>query len=242
MRWSYGVTTVPSRRRSLLAITLQSLGMAGFDRPHLFVDGGQLHKDIVHYQDFNLAITTRRPAVKTYGNWVLALWELYLREPAADRYAIFQDDLITYPNLRGYLDQCVYPEQGYWNLYTYPIKQAEPPSEDFVGFHESNQMGRGAVALVFDRPAVTTLLQQKLLVEHPQNSHRGTRSVDGTVIDSFKNIRPEPWKEYIHAPTLVQHIGHELSTMKKKGYRERPETFRGESFNALDLLPVEVEQ
>jgi hypothetical protein len=39
LTWSYGITTVPKRQNSLLQRTVKSLGEAGFDHPHLFVDG-----------------------------------------------------------------------------------------------------------------------------------------------------------------------------------------------------------
>jgi hypothetical protein len=38
--WAYGITTVPSRLTTLLPRTITSLAAAGFDKPHLFVDGG----------------------------------------------------------------------------------------------------------------------------------------------------------------------------------------------------------
>jgi len=230
MRWAYGVTTVPQRLGGLLGETLDSLEDAGFDKPRLFVDGD---KKVGGYANLGLEITFRSPAVKAYGNWVLALWELYVRNPIAERYALFQDDILTYHNLRKYLERCPYPDGGYWNLYTYPVKQRPPPTVDFTGWHESSQMGRGALALVFDRPTVTSLLASGHLVTHPQNSQKGCRSIDGVVVTSLKNLGI---KEYIHAPTLVQHIGHESSTLKNQTYRERPETFRGEGFDALDLV------
>ena len=236
MHWSYGVTTVPKRLDTLLPRTLESLSAAGFPEPRLFVDGEVSSAVHIIYQHFGLEVTNRYPAVRTYGNWVLALWELYIREPEADRYAIFQDDLIIYSNLRTYLEQCKYPKKdGYWNLYTYPINQKPPPSEDYQGWHESNQNGRGAVALVFNRPTVTDLFAQQPFIAHPQNSRRGHKSVDGTVVSSLKNAGR---KEYIHSPTLVQHTGHLESTMGNHGYRERPDTFRGESYDAMEMLNV----
>src|SRR5437870_5459108 len=111
MKWSYGVTTVPSRRSTLLPKTLQSLRAAGFGEPRLFIDGCKQDEAVGYSCQFRLPITARDPAVRPAGNWILSLWELYIREPVADRYAIFQDDLITYRNLRDYLEACKYPSQ-----------------------------------------------------------------------------------------------------------------------------------
>jgi len=235
MRWAYGVTTVPQRFDNLLPRTLESLAAGGFDKPRLFVDGVQ---NASQYDYLGLEVTTHYPTIRTYGNWLLALWELYIRNPAAERYAIFQDDIITYRNLRRYLEQTTYTHGShelYYNLYTYPVNQSPPPSEEYTGWHASNQMGRGALALVFNRPAISTLLEQSHIISHPQNAQRGWRSVDGTVVTAFKAIQ---WLEYVHAPTLVQHTGTDLSSMKNRGYRELPETFKGEAYDALQLLPT----
>jgi hypothetical protein len=96
--WAYGVTTVPSRRNDLLPETLCSLCEAGFDAPRLFVDGDNDPKG--WEREFGLETTCRYPTIRTHGNWILALSELFIREPHAERYALFQDDLITYRNLR----------------------------------------------------------------------------------------------------------------------------------------------
>jgi len=197
----------------------------------------------------------RLPTIKPFGNWLLGLYELYLRNPHAERFAMFQDDLVTYKNLRQYLKKCEYPSsgkivrsnilvppgKGYWNLFTFTstVDKAKNeksneelrPSEDYQGFYESNQRGRGAVALVFDKQAVMTLLSSHLLVEHPQDVHRGFKRIDGIVLDC---LSAAGYKEYVHWPSLVQHTG-ELSTI---GNTPQPQatSFRGEDFDALDLL------
>lgn len=254
LRWAYGVTTCPQRRKDLLPRTLASLRLAGFDRPHLFVDGardGQAWAD-----EFGLDVTCRFPAVNVYGNWLLSLTELYLRHPAAERLAVFQDDLTTVRNLREYLSRAPYPEKGYLNLYTFASNQSYcPPGR--VGWFESRplnegdparmQTGRGALALVFSRPAVLTLLSHPHTTERAQDATYGWRKVDGGVVTAM-NLAG--WREYVHNPGLVQHTGH-ASTMCKRnvpGAREAAApkyrwpadhlspSFPGESYNALDLL------
>ena len=46
--------------------------------------------------DIKYRRTNRDIKIKTYGNWMLSMGGLYLREPDADRYAMFQDDMIRY--------------------------------------------------------------------------------------------------------------------------------------------------
>lgn len=233
MKWAYGVTTVPSRRRDLLPRTLASLKAAGFCEPRLFVDGD---KDGESWErEFGLSVTARYPAVRTYGNWYLAMLELYIREPTAERYAIFQDDFVTVKNLKAYLSKAPYPERGYLNLYTFPANQALAPLASpggvGAGFYKSNQKGRGAVALVFSREAVVTLLSSHHMAERPMHATRGWKAVDGGIVTAMEKAG---WCEYVHDPSLTQHVG-DVSSMGNKQHK-KAETFPGERFDAMTLL------
>jgi len=229
IKWAYGITTVPERIDDLFPGTLNSLKNAGFESPHVFVDGGS---DLTAYSKFDLEVTLRGSQnVRTAGNWVLSLYELYIRNPTADRYAIFQDDFVTYKNLREYLEKCEFPSHGYWNLYTFPANQELAPDQESVGWYLSNQYGRGAVALVFSLEGVTKLLTSQHMIMRPQDPRRGWRAVDGGVVTALKK---EGWKEYVHNPSLVQHTG-DISAMRNKPHK-KAESFRGEEFDAMELL------
>ena len=226
MEWAYGVTTVPGRISTLLPKTLKSLAKAGFECPRLFVDGDDHYDD---YLKLGLEVTIRSPSIRTFGNWALGLAELYIREPNVDRYAMFQDDFITYRSLRDYLEQVNYPERGYCNLYTFPRNQTLCNGK--VGWYLSDQLGKGAVALVFTREAVTTLLKHEHIVDRPQDVNRGWRAIDGGIVTAFKKAG---WKEYVHNPSLVQHMGIQSSMGNAK--HQQAISFRGEGFDALSLL------
>lgn len=232
--WAYGVTTVPVRiEDGLLRRTLASLALAEFDEPRLFVDGeGDIPGDLLYrYQ-----VTQRKSCVKTFANWVLTAWELYLRNPLADRYAIFQDDFVTYLNLRQYLEKCEYPHEGYWNLYTAFTNEAVVAGKE-RGWHLSDQLGKGAVALVFDSRNLRTLLTSDYIVNRPMsaNTARTYKSVDGAIVCAMLK---KGCKEFVHYPSLVQHTGT-VSSMQNKP-QPLAQTFMGEEFNAMELLRVAV--
>lgn len=260
MRWAYAVTTCPARRGTLLPRTLASLRGGGFHEPRLFVDGCD---DAASWrEEFVLPVSCRRPPVRVAGHWVLSLYELYLRDPEAERFAVFQDDLVCVRNLRQYLERCEYPDgppparargrpaappgppPGYWNLYTAPSNQELARGE---GFYESNQFGRGALALVFSREAVITLLSSRHLAERPCDPHRGWRAVDGGIVTAMAK---SGYKEYVHNPSLVMHTGLTSSFDKRKGVagtdpdfppyqwpaHYEGTSFPGEAFDALELL------
>lgn len=236
LTWSYGVTTIPSRRDHTLPGTLRSLASAGFDAPHLFVDGCENGES--WSREFELPVTCRDVPVRTFGNWVLSLWELYLRNPSADRYAIFQDDVILSRNLREYLDSVPWVPQSYLNLYT-AISNHVMVFEG-TGFYRSNQMGKGALALVFDLKAVQSLLSSTHMVERPTTRtpskpgsdwERGQKSLDGAVVTAMTKAGVH---ERVHRPSLVQHVGY-FSSMENSSYITAPE-FRGEEFDATEFL------
>lgn len=235
--WAYGLTTVlepptaacravrdgVARRPDLLLRTVASLEKAGFPRPRLFIDGpGELPLEL---QDYDYS--QRLPHVRTMGNFTLGLWELYLRYPQADRYAMFQDDFVTCLNLRDYLDSCEYKPRTYWNLYTFPANE----QPDKTGWYVSNQKGLGAVALVFSRQAVIDLLGSAHWLSRPQNLERGWRAIDGGIVDS---LRKAQYKELVHRPSLIQHTGT-LSAMGNQTHAEAV-SFIGETFDARQLI------
>jgi hypothetical protein len=191
MNWAYGITTVPERVSSLLPQTIASLAAAGFDRPVLFVDG-----HISGYDDLEVVC---HPRVGQLCNWMHGLFYLFATKDA-DRYAIFEDDVLACRQLREYLDRCP-PGKVYWNLITLDENRAY--TNDFPGWHESNQLGRSACGLVFDRATVDCLLRMERFVRGPASNE--TMS-DAVVIATLKSLG---YRELVHYPSLLQHVGLE---------------------------------
>lgn len=249
--WAYGLMTIPKRRYSHLPRTLKSLAAAGFDRPHLFVDDWT-----GEYADLDLPCTFRESTIGVVGNWALGMIELYIREPLADRYAMFQDDVISVRNLRPYLEKW-FPENGYQNLYSAPSNETlensggwyESRIRDTNGSHRG-QSGRGALGLVFSRFALVRLLSSDSFVRKPQDlTLRGKTSLDGAVVEAMNRAG---YREFVHNPSLLQHLGYESTLYKerkikvdghvrwRKDYKrwtgpESSQTFPGEQFDALSL-------
>lgn len=220
LNWCCGLTTVPERCEDLLPATIESLVATGFPAPTIFMDGPceGLYKLPMQVVNFH-------PKVGHLSNWMTALFHLYITNPKADRYAIFEDDFITCSNLREYLDSQELPLKVYWNLLTHDVNLAKAGPDE--GWHESNQKGKGAVALVFSPQAVRDLLTNIDFV----NRQKGrANSADGTVIDLLK---PMGYKEWIHNPSLVQHVG----LVSSLGHKYGPvRGFRSTEYNPMELL------
>lgn len=218
--WAYGVTTTPGRQ--YLDRTLESLARGAFDTPHLFSDGDG------DYSRYGLPVTVR-DNVGAWSNWVLSLVELYMREPGRTYYALFQDDVICYRNLRQYLEQSSIGSDYYLNLYTAP-----PPRQvklDKTGWHRSNQLGRGALGLVMTNQVVRRLLASPMLCNQLTSTGR---TIPGGIDGALSSImRSLGISEAVHHPSLVQHIGVESSL---GNLPEEADSFLGEQFDALGFL------
>jgi hypothetical protein len=200
---------------------------AGFDSPHLFIDGAWEHE--IPDEMTDLAVTCRQPKVGAFGNWLLTAWELYARRPQAEMYAVFQDDIVLCKNVRQYVETCEYPKKGYLNLFTFASNESmifDKPR----GWYPSDQLGRGATALVFDHEAMVTLLQQPHLVNKPYQKN-GHKNIDGAIQHAL--VVQAGWTEYIHSPSLSQHMGREGTL----GNHLHPDakTFPGEQYDALEV-------
>lgn len=238
MKWMYGVTTVPSRRTTLLPRTLKSLEVAGFDRPHLFVDG---EADPNSYRrEFDLDVTAHYPSLGPVGNWITSLWALYLLDPNADRFAIFQDDIVSSLGLKDYLDS-VEINGVYLNLYTAMDNErvietvqrgkwveSKILSDNHPPTVERWQNGRGALGLVFDRSGVYELLSSKGVARKPLDNVGGKLKIDGMVVAAM-NVAG--YREMIHAPSLIQHTGGESTLSDKINRFPEARSFMGETFD-----------
>lgn len=249
MKWATALTTIPKRRQDLLPQALRSLQDAGFTIDRLFVDGDNTPQS--WEKEFGTPATCRYPRILTYGSWVLALAETFIRNPTADLFAIFQDDLLMARNVRQYLETFTYPTKGYWNLYTVRDNQLRAPKSKHGGtvdgWYPSNQRGLGAVALVFSRQGVIDLLTHIKMVERPLDSKWGWRKVDGGIVNS---LRTAGYTEYVHSPSLVQHVGKVSCMDKRRNADSKAEnfpvynwsvgatSFRGTDWDAMSLLEV----
>lgn len=240
MKWAYGVTTVKQRFETYLPRTLRSLAAAGFDNPRLFIDGPDR-------PNLALEMTNRLPFVGIYANWVLSLTELVLRATDADFYALFQDDVIACIGLREYIEQVYPPTPYYLNLFT-SFENDEVLKKQLwsKGWHQAwaskngtvcpdgsiSQSGRGAVALVFTRPGALAFLRHRIALDHSTDPVDGRCKVDGAVVES---LCQSGFREWVHNPSLVQHIGGDLSTHTTVKW-PLASTFPGETFDVRTLI------
>lgn len=226
MKWVYGLTTVPSRRDNLLPRTLESLKKSGFGEPHLFIDACDDSKSYI--REFGLPVTCHSRRVKTVSNWWLTLWELYYSNPKADRFAIFQDDIVTGLNLKAYLESQDLPEHTYWNLFSFRKNEY---NLSVKGWRRARLRGFGALGLVFSNNQVQKMLCTSHMVKKPHRD-RAHICVDGAI---WTMMNSRGCQETVHNPSLVQHIGGQSSMREKVWNDDTSKSFLGEDFDYLTL-------
>lgn len=208
MNLAVGITSTYQRMENLLAETRASIERAGFVYYEIFIDD----------------------RLTPFGNWIVGLWRLRILHPRATRYLMLQDDLLACGGLRKYLERMKLPFRGYLNLYT--AEENEPTETRQRTWHKAKHHGVGAVALMFDSVAVTKLLSSKRVATWNQSSG-GRKGIDYVVSTAMKDVG---YVEYVHSPSLVQHVG-DHSTLGEERIR-RAISFPGEDFDCSKLTPL----
>lgn len=243
MNIAYGVTTVPERIDDLLPRTLKSLETAGFTRPRLFVDGSS---DPTPYWAWDADVTCRGDRIGNFGNWYLGMSELFCRNPNADRFIMFEDDIVCCRGLRDYTQRTNIPLGGYCNLYTAGDRNLITSEGKPLGWFYSDQRASGALALMFDNETVVRILGSEVFVRSRKNKNTGDMRIDGAVCLALRSDPRREIVEFCHKPSLVQHTGANLSVLdrvrQERGLRLMnadaavSQLFPGEDFDVRTLL------
>lgn len=236
-RWAISVTTVSSRLTNLLPESLKYIRDAGFPSPTIYIDGDT--NPTKWKEHFGLPVISRTENIRTAGHWHLTALETFIRNREAEIFAFFQDDIALNVNVRQYLERTIdYSDDRYYNLYTANSNNLLIPTEQYqgrqvrkVGWFKSNQYGRGALALVFTKPVLISLLSSYQFVTRHQDVHRGWRAIDGGIVDAMKTEGIEEW---VHNPSLCQHRGSESSMSNRK--HKPAATFISQYHDAMSYL------
>ena len=232
--WAVGVTTAP-RPEPTLARTLDSLAIAGWERPRLFVEPDSE----IPPRFADLPRSDRDEPLGAFANWYLALAELVMRSPRAEAYFMVQDDVVFARGVRPFLERALWPAAncGAVSIYCPSHYAVGQPA----GFHlEDRGWGTWAAqALLFSNPSARSLLASCELVNHRHHGPRdGSRNID-CVVGLWCRQTGMPF--YVYTPSLAQHIG-ETSTLYARASaagRRRATTFIGEDTYARGT-PVPV--
>jgi hypothetical protein len=236
MKWACGLTTVPIRRETLLPQTVAAIVNAGFPVPRLFIDGDRGGFSV------GAGSTAHYPALGVVGNWWVGLVELYARNPDADWFAMFQDDVLLAKNVRQLIEASGIPEKRWLNLVTHPdakgsLAPLAPGGNGATWFVTralinkkpgpggvTMQKGAGACALAFPRGVVAALLACPTPAFNPNG-------LDGMIVDTLNRLG---YQEMAHSPSLGIHTGA-VSTLPGSKPQRVSNDFVGVDFDAMQF-------
>lgn len=242
VQWAYGITTVSNRFTTLLPKTIANLKRGGFPNPVLYADNCSLSQALELERCTNLRVVPRqrysdeREGV-SWANYLLALYDLMIRNRNANRFILFQDDISCVTNLNQYLSSLPLGDNIYWNLYTGNVNEniAKIIKPSNGQWFKSDQLGRGALALVFTKDAVEDLLANKVTVLRTRSAKRNWhKNIDGWICEVLIN-QLKKYTEYCHYPSLVQHMGFDQTSLSHMSYTPT-KMYPGDGFDALELL------
>ena len=204
-KWCVGITTAP-RRVSSLDATLEAIVNAGWSRPRIFVDG-----DVqIPQQWSDLPVSCRTPRIGAWPSYYLALTEMFMRDPSADAYALFQDDieLLRRADLRTYLERVLWPGENPGILSLYCSSEYTRKDRGWHRFPENWIWG--ATAFVFSPDAVRGILSSVAVIDHRlEGAGDGLKGIDVAVGQWAERTNTPIW---FPTPSLVQHTG-QVSTL-----------------------------
>jgi hypothetical protein len=127
------------------------------------------------------------------------------------------------------------------NLYTVPQNEMLVPKDDngrpVPGWFKSNQMGKGAVALLMCSNFVQRLLISPQVKARLQlQGIKGSKGIDNVVARTAKTYG---YKEYCHYPSLCQHEGLETTV---GNHWKKPSTCFYPEMNVEELLCSTTDQ
>ena len=197
-RWSVAVTTSP-RRHSVLEACLESIARAGWDDVLLFMDGTVR----VPPQFSHLPTSWREHPLGACTAWYVCLMELVARQPDADAYVIFQDDVLLHlgERLRDYLQLALWPaaRPGLVSLYNPGLIQRR-------GWHPlPRDWDWGTLAVVFPAGLARQFLSDPAVVRSCLPAKTGThRPIPDMVRGWTRRAQVTIW---CPSPSLTQHMG-----------------------------------
>ena len=230
-KWAVGVTVAP-RKNPTFGRCYESFLEAGFT-PQIFKEPGVS----IDPRFFKYGVTERAQRLGAWKNWTTSLAELRRRNPEADAYAIFQDDVVLCKNIKTYLEQELWPSPftAFVSVFTphcYRGNEAWNPID----------IGRNlwmAQTFIFPPLAVDSILSHPII-----KNWKGDKNIDSKIGEWAQAIGMFP---YYHSPSLGQHVGHSSTLWadgnNPYGWDELPalgdrsaSDFVGESFDAMQLL------
>lgn len=200
-KWAIGVITAP-RNIPTLTKTIKSISNAGWNNGIIFAEPG------IYEQHHNWKYCYRSEKIGIFGNWMLGLYELFIRNIDADAFIMIQDDIILPPGLKKYLENSLWftDNDHIVSLFTPASVSRDQPD----GWHKTSEYNGGPAVIVMSHGAVRKILSSTIPLQFYGAQKTSNSSFDDLGIFLIDNL-----EVYYPIPSISDHIGH-ISTHCKQ--------------------------
>lgn len=198
-KWAIGITIAP-RKYPTLPKTLKALKAAGWDTGIIFAEPGS-------YIDCgpNWPYVHRFKQTGIFGNWMLGLYELFIRNIDADAFFMIQDDIVLAPGTRQYLENALwFTDQPHLVSLFGPNAIDKDPSN---GWRSSLAYAGGPNSIIMSHETVQEILSS--LVPLRYYGVRNQQKVSFDDLGIFVLMSHNEWPVFYPKPSLGDHIGHQ---------------------------------
>ncbi len=218
--WAVGVQTC-NRSENYLDHSLQQISLAGWDKLNIFAD-------VSTNISVPFPVSYRPYQFGDWSNWICGLFELYILNPKANYFLMFEDDITCCSNLKIYLEWAIprLGEFGCLSLYTPDVYRKE-------GWHDESDAAWslvGAQAILFTRKSLKRFLSNEKIINYSETSNVAKDCAIG--IWAFKQE-----KVLYHTPSLVNHCGKVSMTNARM---HKSFDYVGDSFDASSLIGKKI--
>lgn len=198
-KWAVGVITAPRKHQTLVK-TIKAIERAGWDNGVIFAEPGSCN-DVKG----NWAYVNRYKKTGIFGNWMLGLYELFIRNIDADAFLMIQDDIVIAPDTRNYLDNALWFTESPHLVSLFTLKAIDDNPE--CGWRSTTIYHGGPTAIVMSHETVQEIISSLIPLRY-----YGIQKQKGTSFDDlgiFALMAHKQWPVFYPKPSIGDHIGHQ---------------------------------
>lgn len=196
-KWAVGILT-SARKSQTIIKTVKALEHAGWDAGIIFAEP----QSYVNCGD-NWDCVNRFRQIGIFGNWILGLYELFIRNIDADAFLMMQDDIIIAPNTRKYLESALWFTEGPHLVSLFGPNVAD--KDESNSWRSTSKYGGGPASLVMSHETVQEILSSLI----PLRYYGIKRKTSFDDLGIFSLASSKKWPVYYPKPSIGDHIGHQ---------------------------------
>lgn len=198
-KWAVGITTSP-RKYPTITKTIKALEGAGWNEGTIFAEPGEYG-----HNNQNWPYVYRHKNAGIFGNWMLGLYELFIRNIDADAFFMIQDDIVISPNTREYLENALWFSDEPHLVSLFGPNAIDKDENN--GWRSTTEYHGGPNSIIMSHETV-----QEVLSSLTPLRYYGVQKLKNSSFDDlgiFALMHENNWNVYYPKPSIGDHIGHQ---------------------------------